>query len=84
MKINIGIPKKEFFVEMDKLWKLQWEKSQSFEGFWMSDEFVFQNNSECNPKYYVYDEKKTKFFNWSISNFVTKEFCRPLLEPIFI
>lgn len=24
LKINIGIPKQEFFMEMDKLWKTQW------------------------------------------------------------
>ena len=84
LKVSLGIPKKEFFVEMDKLWKTQWNKSQSFEGFWSSEEFVIQKDQPCNPKEYIFDPKKKKFYDWGISNFVTKEFCRPLLEPIFI
>lgn len=55
LKTYLGISKKQFFMEMDKLWKTQWNKSQSFEGFWSSDQFVIQNNQQCNPKDYVYN-----------------------------
>jgi hypothetical protein len=83
LKTTCKMPSKSFYQGIEADWKELWSSLQSFSRFWAHPSFNFQRNKPFDPKDYVYNPSLNIFFQWSISNFITKEWARPLIEPIF-
>jgi len=83
LKVICKMPAKSFYQLVEADWKQIWSSLQSFSRFWAHPSFNFQRNKPFHPKDYVYNPSLNTFYQWSISNFVTKEWARPLIEPVF-
>lgn len=71
-KLLFRMPTKHFYQRMQSEWQAMWAQLQAFSGFWSHPEFKYQRNEIFKPESYIYDPDKKSFYQWSVSNFVTK------------
>lgn len=79
LKTICKIPSKSFYQVVEADWKEMWSGLQSFSRFWAHPGFNFQRNRPFDAREYVYNPTFKTFYQWSISNFITKEWARPLI-----
>ena len=69
---------------LETLWKDNWNWLQGFEGWWSPCFFQSQKNHPYDPKDYLHQPGKQTRVEWSVMNFVTKDYCKCLVEPYFL
>lgn len=83
LKLVCNMPSKSFYQVVEADWKRLWSDLQSFCRFWAHPGFRFQRDKPFDARDFVYNPSVSMFYQWSISNFITKEWARPLIEPVF-
>jgi hypothetical protein len=69
---------------LETLWTETWNFLQGFEGWWSPFFFKAQKNHPFDPKDFLFDESREGRVEWSVRNFVTKDYCKCLVEPEFV
>ena len=69
---------------LESFWEQTWNRLQGFEGWWSPLFFQTQKNKPFNSKHYLHRPSHEARVEWTVLNFVSRDYCKCLVGPEFL